>query len=74
MHWDGAAILLKPAPVGSGVIAGSKVRAVLELAGLKDVMAKSVGSSNPINQVRATFKALSKLKKREQIKQMRGQA
>ncbi len=72
VHWDGAAILLKPAPEGSGVIAGSKVRAVLELAGLKDVMAKSVGSNNPINQVRATFKALSKLKKREQIKQMRG--
>ncbi|QLH37095.1 MAG: 30S ribosomal protein S5 [Parachlamydiaceae bacterium] len=74
VHWDGAVILLKPAPQGSGVIAGSKVRAVLELAGLKDVMAKSVGSNNPINQVRATFKALSKLKKREQIKQMRGQA
>lgn len=73
VQWDGAAILLKPAPEGSGVIAGSKVRAVLELAGLKDVMAKSVGSNNPINQVRATFKALSKLKKREQIKLMRGQ-
>jgi small subunit ribosomal protein S5 len=74
VHWDGAEILLKPAPAGSGVIAGSKVRAVLELAGLKDVMAKSVGSNNPINQVRATFMALAKLRKREQIKQMRGQA
>lgn len=73
VRWDGAVILLKPAPAGSGVIAGSKVRAVLELAGLKDVMAKSVGSSNPINQVRATFKALAEMKKREQIKKMRGQ-
>lgn len=73
VHWDGAVILLKPAPQGSGVIAGSKVRAVLELAGLKDVMAKSVGSNNPINQVRATFIALSKLKKRDEIKKMRGQ-
>lgn len=69
---DGAAIILKPAPVGSGVIAGSKVRAVLELAGIKDVMAKSVGSNNPINLVHATFKALRKLKKREQIKRVRG--
>ena len=73
IHWDGAEILLKPAPEGSGVIAGSKIRAVLELAGLKDVMAKSLGSNNPINQVRATFKALSQLKKREKIKKMRGQ-
>lgn len=74
MHWDGASILLKPAPAGSGVIAGSKIRAVLELAGLKDVMAKSLGSNNPINQVRATFKALAQLKKLEEIKQMRGAA
>lgn len=71
VHWDGAVILIKPAPAGSGVIAGSKVRAVLELAGYKDVMAKSEGS-NPINQVRATFEALSQMKTREQIKQMRG--
>ena len=74
MHWDGASILLKSAPAGSGVIAGSKIRAVLELAGLKDVMAKSLGSNNPINQVRATFKALAQLKKLEEIKQMRGAA
>lgn len=70
--WDGASLLLKPAPDGAGVIAGSKVRAVLEMAGIKDVMAKSLGSSNPINQVKATFKALGMLRSREQIKQTRG--
>jgi len=70
--WDGASLLLKPAPDGAGVIAGSKVRAVLEMAGIKDVMAKSLGSSNPINQVKATFKALSKLRSRDKIKQIRG--
>ncbi len=65
-------LLLKPAPEGAGVIAGSKVRAVLEMAGYKDVMAKSLGASNPINQVKAIFKALSKLQKLQKIKQMRG--
>lgn len=70
--WDGASLLMKPAPDGAGVIAGSKIRAVLEMAGIKDVMAKSLGSSNPINQVKATFKALSMLRTREQIKKTRG--
>ena len=70
--WDGARLLLKPAPDGAGVIAGSKPRAVLEMAGFKDVMAKSLGSSNPVNQVKATFKALSMLHSRKMIKQMRG--
>jgi small subunit ribosomal protein S5 len=72
VDWDGATLLLKPAPDGAGVIAGSKVRAVLEMAGIKDVMAKSLGSNNPINQVKATFKALSLLQSRDDIKQMRG--
>lgn len=74
VHWDGATVLLKPASAGAGVIAGSKVRAVLEMAGIKDVMAKSLGSSNPMNQVKATFRALSKLISRDKIKQMRGVA
>lgn len=74
VHWDGATVLLKPAPEGAGVIAGSKVRAVLEMAGIKDVMAKSLGANNPINQVKATFEALSKLRPRQKIKQARGQA
>ena len=72
VHWDGATLLLKPAPEGAGVIAGSKVRAVLEAAGYKDSMAKNMGSSNPINQVKATFKGLSQLRTRQQIKQQRG--
>lgn len=72
VRWDGAVLLLKPAPDGAGVIAGSKVRAVLEMAGIKDVMAKSLGACNPINQVKATFKALSKLRSRDKIKLLRG--
>ncbi|CAF23152.1 30S ribosomal protein S5 [Candidatus Protochlamydia amoebophila] len=72
VQWDGASVLLKPAPFGTGVIAGSKVRAVLELAGIKDVMAKNLGSSNPINQVKATFQAIQQLLTRDEIKQRRG--
>jgi len=72
VHWDGATILFKPAPAGTGIIAGSKVRAVLELAGIDDVMAKNLGSSNPINQVKATFQAIEELSTREAIKQRRG--
>jgi small subunit ribosomal protein S5 len=72
VHWDGSCVLLKPAKEGTGVIAGSKVRSVLEMVGIKDVMAKSLGANNPINLVKATFKALSQLRKREKIKQIRG--
>src|SRR3990172_11840243 len=54
VEWDGSKVLLKPAPEGTGVIAGSKVRSVLELGGVKNVVAKSFGSNNPLNQVRAT--------------------
>lgn len=74
VHWDGASLLMKPAPEGTGVIAGSKVRAVLELAGVKDVMAKNMGGNNPINQAKAAFKALKLLRSRETIKQLRGLA
>ncbi len=74
MHWDGAEVLLKPRPEGAGVIAGSKVRAVLEMAGIKDVMAKSLGSNNPLNIVKATFLALASLRRRDAIKRIRGQA
>lgn len=74
IKWDGALIQLRPAPQGTGIIAGSKVRAILEFAGYKDVMAKSHGSNNPINQVRATFKALLSMVLRDNILQGRGGA
>ncbi len=72
VEWDGARVLLRPAPEGTGVIAGSKVRSVLELGGVKDVVAKSFGSNNPLNQVRATIKALSSLKNRSMTLKKRG--
>lgn len=72
VDWDGSCVMLKPAPEGSGVIAGSQMRAILEMAGIKDVIAKSLGNSNSINIVKATFLALSKLCSMESIKEMRG--
>lgn len=72
VEWDGARVLLRPAPEGTGVIAGSKVRSVLELGGVKDIVAKSFGSNNPLNQVRATIKALSSLKNRSKTLKKRG--
>jgi len=69
---DGSRVMLKPAPEGTGVIAGSKVRFVLELGGVKDIVAKSFGSSNPMNLVRATVKALSQLTSRRMNKENRG--
>jgi small subunit ribosomal protein S5 len=67
VKWDGATVYIRPASPGTGIIAGSKTRAILEFAGVKDVMAKSYGSSNAINQVRATFKALLSMKSRKQV-------
>lgn len=74
VEWDGAKVMLKPAPEGTGVIAGSKVRAVLELGGVKNVVAKSFGSNNPLNQVRATIRALGMLRNRLKSLQNRGLA
>ncbi|MGA8164233.1 MAG: 30S ribosomal protein S5 [Waddliaceae bacterium] len=74
VDYDGARILFRPAPPGAGVIAGSKVRAVLEMAGIKDIMAKSLKGNNPINLVKAVFKALSLLRTREEIQASRGQS
>lgn len=74
-EFDGTRVLLKPAPEGTGVIAGSCVRTILELAGVKDVVAKLFGSNNKMNQVRVTFKALSMLRnKQKTIAMIRGQA
>lgn len=73
-HYCGAHILLRPASPGTGVIAGKTVRAVLESAGVKDVLSKSLGSKNPANVVKATLAALQQLRMREDIYRSRGLA
>ena len=67
-----ARVLLLPAPTGAGVIAGGPARAVLELAGIKDVFTKSIGNSNSINVVKATIEGLNSLKTAEEIAALRG--
>lgn len=71
-HYCGAKVLLRPASPGTGIIAGKTVRAVLESAGVKDVLSKSLGSKNAANVVKATLEALLSLRLREDIYQGRG--
>ncbi|MDE0722133.1 MAG: 30S ribosomal protein S5 [Flavobacteriales bacterium] len=72
MKYAGAHILIRPASPGTGVIAGGAMRAVLESAGIKNVLAKSLGSSNPHNVVKATFNALKELRDAKTIANIRG--
>jgi len=71
-EYDGARVLLRPASPGTGVIAGGGVRAVAEAAGIRDVLAKSLGSSNHANVVKATIAALRSLRRRDEIFKARG--
>ena len=71
-RFGGSVVVLRPASPGTGIIAGGAVRSVVGLAGIKDILAKSLGSSNPINVVKATMDGLAQLRTKEEILRLRG--
>ena len=73
-HFGAGSVLLKPAPEGTGVIAGKTVRAVMTSAGIQNVLTKSLGTKNPHNVIKATFDALTQLRNRSEVAALRGKA
>ncbi|HAG53494.1 MAG TPA: 30S ribosomal protein S5 [Alphaproteobacteria bacterium] len=71
-RFGGAKVIMRPAPSGTGIIAGGPMRAVFEAMGMKDIVAKSLGSNNPYNMIRATFDAFSKFETPRMVASKRG--
>lgn len=73
-HYGAGQVMLKPAPEGTGVIAGGTVRAVMTSAGVQNVLTKSIGTKNPHNVIKATFDALTQLRSKAEVAALRGKA